>query len=45
MDTIKEFAVAKGLEIELIDDFRERKVESNWIEDFTSFCKKTMGRF
>lgn len=27
------------MEINLIHDFRERKVDSGWIEDFTSFAK------
>lgn len=45
VDTIKEFADAKGLEIGLIDDFRERKIEDEWIEDFNSFCKKQWEDF
>lgn len=45
VDTVKEFADAKGLKIELIDDFRERKVENGWIEDFNAFCKKQWADF
>mgnify|MGYP001055308265 CR=1 FL=1 len=45
VDTVKEFADAKGLEIELIDGFKERKVESEWIEDFEGFCKKQWEDF
>lgn len=45
VDTIKEFADAKGLEIKLIDDFRERKIESEWIEDFDRFCQKQWADF
>lgn len=39
IDTIRDFSETEGLEIHLEDDFRERKVDSCWIEDFTSFCK------
>ena len=36
-DTVAHFADSKGLSIEIIDDFRERKVDSVWIEDFAMF--------
>lgn len=39
VDTVAHFAESKGLNIEIIDDFRERKVDSTWIEDFASFSK------
>ena len=39
IDTIAHFADSKGLNIEIVDDFRERKVDSVWIEDFVSFSK------
>ncbi len=39
VDTIRDLAEKKGLEIELIEDFRERRVDSGWIEDFQSFAK------
>ena len=39
VDTVTHFADSKGLNIEIIDDFRERKVDSVWIEDFVSFSK------
>lgn len=39
VDTVKDFADTKGLDIKLIDDFRERKIDG-WIEDFDSFCKR-----
>ena len=45
VDTVREFADAKGLEIKKIEDFRERKVESEWIEDFVEFCKKQWNDF
>ncbi len=39
VDTVAHFADSKGLTIEIIDDFRERKVDSVWVEDFTAFSK------
>lgn len=39
VDTVREFAELEGLDIVTIDDFRERKIDSEWIEDFNSFCK------
>lgn len=45
IDTIKPFAKKYNLEIEVIDDFRERKVDSLWIEDFTGFCMKQWNDF
>lgn len=36
IDTIADFAETKGLEISVIEDFRERKIDSVWIEDFFS---------
>jgi len=39
VDTVREFAECNGLDIGIINDFRERKVDSVWIEDFTAFCK------
>lgn len=45
VDTIKEFADAKGLQIELIDDFRERKVGNEWINNFDDFCKSQWADF
>lgn len=45
VDTIKEFADLKKLQIQLIDDFRERKVGNEWIENFNDFCKKQWKDF
>ena len=39
VDTIRDFAKAAGLEIHLEEDFRERKIDSCWIEDFEAFCR------
>ncbi|MBQ7783519.1 MAG: histidine phosphatase family protein [Oscillospiraceae bacterium] len=45
VDTIKDFAEKHGLEIEIIDDFRERKVDSCWIENFDAFVKMQWNDF
>ncbi|WP_310604576.1 histidine phosphatase family protein [Anaerosporobacter sp.] len=45
IDTIKEFADSHDLQIELIQDFRERRVDSGWIEDFQAFSKKQWEDF
>ena len=39
VDTITPFADSKGLEIKIVDAFRERKINSEWIDDFTAFSK------
>ena len=39
IDTVKDFADSYGIEINIIYDFRERKVESGWVEDFAAFTK------
>lgn len=45
VDTIMDFAECYNHTIETIYDFRERKVDSVWIEDFTTFCKKQWKDF
>ena len=45
IDTIKHFADSKGLAIVTITDFRERKVDSVWIDDFNSFCERQWSDF
>lgn len=45
VDTIRDFADSYGFEIEIIDAFRERKVDSGWIEDFDAFAKKQWEDF
>lgn len=39
VDTVKEFADKHELAITLMDDFRERRIDSCWIEDFESFAR------
>ena len=45
VDTVEHFADSKGLNIEIIDDFRERRVDSVWIEDFRAFSKAQWADF
>ena len=45
IDTVAHFADSKGLNIEIVDDFRERKVDSVWIEDFKAFSKAQWADF
>jgi len=44
-DTVAGFAKTAGLPIEVIDDFRERHVGNEWVEDFHSYAKKCFGDF
>lgn len=45
VDTVKEFADAKGMEIKLVDDFRERKIGNEWIDDFDDFSRRQWADF
>lgn len=45
IDTIRDLANEKDLEIITIYDFRERKVDSEWIEDFNMFTKNQWNNF
>lgn len=45
IDTVKDLSDFLHLDIEVIDDFRERKVCDNWIEDFNKFCEKQWSDF
>lgn len=45
VDTIKPFADSQVLKIQFIEDFRERRVESVWIENFEEFFKRQWQDF
>lgn len=45
VDTIQDFADQYGFEVQIVDDFRERKVDDEWIENFTAFSKKQWEDF
>lgn len=39
IETVTPLAAECGLEIAPVDDFRERRIDSSWIEDFTAFSQ------
>ncbi len=43
--TVRPLALRKGLTIRTDADFRERKVENGWIDDFRSFSRKQWSDF
>ena len=45
VDTVKQFADAQEMQITLVDDFRERKVGDEWIEDFAEFSRRQWESF
>ena len=45
VDTVLDFAEKRNLDIGIIEDFRERRVDSGWIEDFSAFCKAQWENF
>lgn len=40
VDTVKHFADCRGLPITLVEDFRERRIDSVWIDDFNAFARR-----
>ncbi len=45
VDTVKDFADRYGFEVIVCNDFRERKIDSVWIEHFSAFTKKQWDDF
>lgn len=45
VETVSHFAERHHLSIISIPDFRERKIESEWIEDFEAFCQRQWEDF
>ena len=45
VDTVKDFADKKGFDIHISEAFRERRVDSVWIEDFEDFSRKQWTDF
>ena len=45
VETVRDFAEKTGKDILVVEDFKERRVDSEWIEDFESFCKKQWEDF
>ena len=44
-DTIQPLADQRGLPIRIVNDFRERKVDSCWIPDFNAFARRQWEDF
>ena len=45
VDTVAPLAERLGLAVETVEDFRERKVGSGWIEDFDGFVRRQWADF
>ena len=45
VDTVAHFAAQHGLPITTVEDFRERKVDSTWIDDFDAFTRRQWEDF
>ena len=45
VDTVRHFADSYDYPIVLVDGFRERKIDSCWIEDYTKYSKMQWGDF
>lgn len=45
IDTVKQFADSVNLHIATVDDFRERKIGNEWIDDFDGYCKNQWKDF
>lgn len=45
IDTIKNFAEKNNFEIVCLDDFKERKIDNIWVEDYSSFAMKQWQDF
>lgn len=45
VQTVEEFAGMIGCGVTVIDDFRERRIDSSWIEDFDGFVRNQWNDF
>lgn len=45
VETVRPFAESQNLSIQLVDDFRERKITDHWIADFDSFARQQWQDF
>lgn len=45
VDTVRDFAESKGMDITVVESFKERKVAQVWIEDFDAYCKRQWEDF
>lgn len=45
LDTVRPFASTVQLPIQHVHDFRERRIDAAWIEDFDAFCRRQWADF
>jgi 2,3-bisphosphoglycerate-dependent phosphoglycerate mutase len=45
IETIKDFATKYNHTIEIVNDFRERKIANTWIEDFNTYAERQWADF
>lgn len=45
VETVEDFANSRGLAIEQVEAFQERKVDNGWIENFHAFSRKQWENF
>ncbi len=45
IDTVIHYADKSNMQVNIIDDFKERRVDSVWIDDFNSFCMAQWNDF
>lgn len=44
-DTVKDYANKHGMKVQCIENFKERKIDNEWIEDFNTFVKMQWDDF
>lgn len=45
LDTVSPMVSCHGLQIQTVPDFRERKIDSVWIEEFDAFARRQWENF
>jgi len=45
IQTIDPIAKSKNMGVKIVNDFREKKICNNWIDDFDEYCKKLWDNF
>jgi len=45
IQTVEPISKNKDIEIEIIEDFKERKISDFWIDDFNEYCRKQWQNF
>jgi 2,3-bisphosphoglycerate-dependent phosphoglycerate mutase len=45
IQTIEPLSINKEIDINIVDNFRERKISNNWVEDFNEYAEKQWSDF